>query len=146
MNRNKRTGIWLAIAIIAIAGAAFGYYLYNKGPMDVAHASSEKIGAAALYAAFLSDSSAAFKNYSGKVLTVSGTVAQVSNNQEGQQLILLNTSTEGAHVNCTMETPVPNAQAGEQLNIKGICSGIGQGDADLGIPGDVYITRSIQEK
>jgi len=57
--------------------------------------------------------------------------------------ILLKTGTEDASVNCTMEEDAKNITANSQVSIKGICSGIGQGDEELGIRADVYLTRCI---
>jgi hypothetical protein len=41
-----------------------------------------------------------------------------------------------------MDIPVPHVKPGDAIVIKGLCSGLGGGDPDLGILGDVYITRA----
>jgi hypothetical protein len=132
----------LALALILIlGGAAIGYYQYNKGPVDVKNQTGIKVAADILYQTFITDSNAARKKYAENILEVSGVVSSISENQQKQGIVLLKTSQEGAAVNCTLEANVNTIKEGDVVTIKGICNGIGQGDADLGILGDVYLTR-----
>lgn len=141
MNRKSKKSILISLLLIVLLAAAFGYYLFNKGPVDVKNSSAIKTNAAALYDKFDTDSAAAFKNYSGKILEVSGEVTAVSENQEKATIILLKTNAGGASVNCTMEEDPGEIKINDRVNIKGICSGMGQADEDLGIKADVYLTR-----
>ena len=141
MTRKTKKTILVAVLLVAVLGASVGYYLYNKGPMDVKNSSAQKITATELYDLFSKDSTAALKKYAGKVLLVKGLVNSVSVNQQKEKLILLKTTADGASINCTMEEDPGNINANDEVNIKGICSGIGQGDEDLGIKADVYLTR-----
>jgi hypothetical protein len=131
-------------AVLLAAGICIGFYLYNKGPVNVTAADAVNISAPDLYRTFSTDTTAA-KKYSGKILEVSGDVNSFSFNRAKQKIILLKTATTGAFINCTMETDM-DAPANSSVIIKGICSGIGQGDEDLGIKGDVYLTRCIPVK
>ena len=127
--------------VLLIVGGGVAYYLYNKGPLDVISSHAVEISAVNLYNSFLSDSTTAGKKYAGKVLEVSGFAEDVSVNQNQETIILLRTSVEGAHINCTLEDKTKvNANKG-LIHIKGICSGIGDGDPDLGLAADVYLTR-----
>ncbi|MEO6490729.1 MAG: hypothetical protein ABIO04_12370 [Ferruginibacter sp.] len=139
MKRRTRTIIVILWMLAVIAGA-FGYYLYNKGPVDVEGSSSIQINAKELYQKLSTDSATGLKMYAGKVLGVLGIVKSISVNQSKEQIILLKTDVETAYVNCTMEQTAV-VKLDQQVVIKGICSGIGQGDPDLGIEGDVYLTR-----
>jgi len=141
MNRKAKKSILISLLLVAVLAAAFGYYLFSKGPVDVKNSSAIKINAANLYDKFDVDSATAFKNYSGKILEVSGEVTAISVNQKKEMIILLKTNTGGASVNCTMEEDPGGIKINDPVNIKGICSGMGQGDEDLGIKGDVYLTR-----
>lgn len=129
------------IVVLALAGAAIGYYLWNKPHLDVATATAVNTEATVLYNAFSTDSVAAKKNYTQQVLEVTGTISSISKNQQGQTLVLLKTATEAAYINCTMEGEVAKEKEGDAVAIKGICNGMGQGDVDLGIMGDVYLVR-----
>ena len=139
-GRTKRTIIVSALLITAL-GVSVGYYMYNKGPMDVRNSSAIKITAAELYNSLSVDSTTALKKYAGKVLLVKGLVSSISVNQQKEKLILLKTTADGASINCTMEEDPGNINTNDEVNIKGICSGIGQADEDLGIKAVVYLTR-----
>jgi len=131
-------------AVLVAAGICIGFYLYNKGPVNVAAADAVNISAPDLYRIYSTDTAGA-KKYSGKILEVTGEVNSFSFNQKKQKIILLKTATAGAFINCTMEVDM-DVPANSSVIIKGICSGIGQGDEDLGIKGDVYLTRCIPVK
>ena len=141
MNRKVIKTIIVTLILCTVIAASIGYYIINKGPEDVKNSTSVKIEAASLYTQYSKDSAGAIKKYSGRVLEVSGKVNSVSTNQQNEKVILLETNSGGAYINCTMEENPENIKTNELVNIKGICSGIGQGDADLGILGDVYLTR-----
>ena len=79
----------------------------------------------------------------GEVLEVTGLADAISETQQHETVILLRTAVEGAHVNCTLEQGVTAKPGKGTVCIKGICSGIGQGDADLGLQADVYLTRCV---
>lgn len=137
---RKKYILFLLISIVAI-GAAIAFYQYNKGPVDVKHAKGIKISAAALYHGFYKDSVTAVKKYSNKIVETTGVVAQVTNNQLNQPVVLLLTDETGAFVNCTMEDASAVIKEDQAVTIKGICTGIGMGDVDMGILGDVYLAR-----
>ncbi len=99
------------------------------------------INAMALYNAFISDSAAAQKQYSDKILLVHGNIHALAVNTEKSQIITLQTGTDGAYINCSMEEDSPGLTPGVSLTLKGICSGLGEGEPLLGIKGDVYLSR-----
>ncbi len=143
MTANNKKKTVIVILLLAVCMAGVGYYMYNKGPVDVKDSPAVKIEAGTLYNAYLTDSSAAQKNYSGKILQVSGLVSKVSDNQQGEMIVLLKTNTNGAFVNCTLQQKINNIKPNDKLQVKGICSGMGQGEQELGIMGDLYLTRSL---
>lgn len=136
--------IVFAIALLAVAGFCIAYYFYNKGPVNVQDAAGIQITAPVLYNLFSNDS-ATEKKYAGIILEVSGEVSKSSLNSKRQQIILLKAA-EGGFINCTMEEGDTRVSINSSIIIKGICSGMGQGDADLGIKGDVYLARCIRVK
>lgn len=143
MASITKKNILVAVLLVVLSGAAVGYYLYNKGPLDVRNSAAVNTTASSLYDEFYSDSTSALKKYAGKVLLIKGEVKTVSVNQQKEKIILLKTGTADASVNCTMEEDAKNITANSQVSIKGICSGIGQGDEELGIKADVYLTRCL---
>ncbi len=141
MNRKRIKTILIVLIFCIAMIASVGYYLFNKGPADIKNNVAIKTEASALYLQFISDSTGAIKNYSGKVIEVTGEVNSISMNQQNEKIILLKTNTDGAYVNCTMEEDPGNIKIKDRVVFKGICSGIGEGDEDLGLTGDVYVTR-----
>jgi len=144
MSKTRRN-ILLTVFVLALFGGLTGIYMYNKGGPDIEHAGAAEVNATVLYGRFIKDAISAKKQYAERVLLVSGTVTGVSVNQQAQPVILLKTGTEGASINCTLEGPATNIKKGDMVLIKGWCNGLGQGDADLGIAADVYLSRCYLE-
>ena len=138
---GRKKYIILSFLAVAVIGGAVGFYFYNKGPVSIKNAQAIKIDAAALYQVFLKDSVQAKKSYADKILEVSGIIKQVSKNQQSQVIVMLQTDEAGAFVNCTMEEDTVNIFENKAVTLKGICTGMGMGDVDLGILGDVYLIR-----
>jgi uncharacterized protein (DUF1330 family) len=143
MSAKGKRNTLIVLLLLGIGIMLIGFYKYNKGPVNVKNSSAIKMEAAALYDAYQSDSIAAQKNYSGKILQVTGQVSKITDNQQGEMIVLFKTNVDGAFVNCTLQNKTMNIKPNETLELKGICSGLGQGEPDLGILGDVYLTRSI---
>ena len=141
MIRKRTKYIFTSMAIFVLAGIAIGYYYFNKGPVDIRSGSAVSVEATALYEQFKKDSVNALKDYAGKILLVTGEVSNITANQQNEKIILLKTNTEGASVNCTMEQDPGSVKINERVSVKGVSAGIGQGDEDLGIMADVYLTR-----
>ncbi len=141
MSKNKKA-ILITIGFIILTGAVIGYMIWNKPQPDIKDASGIRISAVDLYKLLSTVNQSHKASLIGKVLIVSGEVTQVQINQKGQQLILLQTKTSGASVNCTMEEKIEKrVNTGDSILIKGICSGYISGDVEMGLPGDVYMIR-----
>ena len=144
-KKSKRT-IFAIITVLIVAGCGAIYYLWNKPHKDVVHANAIKIAATELYNIFSTNSIKANTLYANKVVEISGEVMQVSKNQQGQQIILLKTAVADASVNCTMEENFGGVKQGDNIIIKGICSGYIAGDTSMDLPGDVFIIRGYHLK
>jgi hypothetical protein len=141
MTQKTRKIIFTAvIAIIAVTAVSI-YIVWNKPHRNVAGANAVKVTAVDLYNGFITDSAKANASYADKVVLVSGEVTLVSQNQQSQQIILIKTGVNGASINCTMEGKTGDCKTGDKVSIKGICSGYISGDADMGLPGDVFLVR-----
>lgn len=144
MSFYRKKNIILFITILLITGIAAGYYLYNKGPVNIKKAAAQKTTASELYSAFISDSAAAQRRYSGKILSVTGIVSQVNYNQQDLPVILLQTNNGEGFINCTLEEKTSAAIKEKQsIQIKGVCSGLGQADELPGLQPDLYLERCI---
>jgi tRNA_anti-like len=138
--------VLIIISLIVLAVAYVGYYMWNKPAVNVAGADGVKAAAALLYKTFSTDSVIAKKQYAQQIVEVAGVVNGSSVNQQNQTVVLLNTGMEGANINCTLEGKAEHIKNGDSIVLKGICNGLGQGDADLGILGDVYLVRCYEVK
>jgi len=141
MRKKTRRNIFLFFIAIIVIAFIIGYRVWNEPHKNIKNATGTKTTAAALYSDLTKDSATMKSKFINKIVIVSGEVKQASRNQTGQQIILLKTNVEGGSVNCTMEENINNITPGEKIIIKGICSGYIGGDLDMGLPGDVFLTR-----
>jgi hypothetical protein len=139
---NQRKILFLAAALVVLM-VATGFYLYHLPPKDVRSMPAEKIEATALYEAYLKDTLTAQQHYGGRGVEVTGLINEVTRNQQGESIVLMTTNVPGAYINCTFEEKGISLPLTGLIHVKGVCGGIGEGDAELGIKGDVYLTRCI---
>lgn len=140
MGKIKKI-IFLSVLVFMLAAVFIAGYMYNNEGPDIENARAVPVSATDLYNTFTNDSAAAKKIYLEKILEVAGQITGMTKNQQSQAVILLKTGAAGASINCTMEVVEAGIKAGDTITIKGICNGLGQGDADLGIAPDIYLTR-----
>ena len=138
--------VFITVSLIILVAVALGSYLWNKPGVNVSGTEGVKASARVLYKIFSTDSLQAKKTYAQQVVEVGGVVTATSVNQQNQTVVLLNTGMQGSNINCTMEGKAERIKNGDSVNIKGICNGLGQGDADMGILGDVYLIRCYEVK
>ena len=141
MATSTKKIIRISVVALVLAAVGLGLWMWNKPHKDIKNAHAIDITAEKLYQTFITDSAKAKTAYINQVLQVSGTVSQVSENQQQQQIIFINTGVTGASINCTMESNASSIKPGDQIRIKGVCSGYNSGDADMGLPGDVFLIR-----
>lgn len=146
MVANKKKHLLLIVTIMVFVAIGIGYYLYTKPAINVQNVVGKNVTAKDLYAGFINDSAQAKNNYANRILEVSGMVTLITQNQQQQNVVMLKTNIDGASINCTMEGVATNIIAGKMIIIKGICSGLGEGDADMGLMGDVYLVRCYHIK
>jgi hypothetical protein len=140
---KKKTGRNIFLFVIAIIAVCtiIGYRIWNEPHRNIKNATGIKTTAVALYSDLTKDSATMKATFINSVVIVSGKVKQVLKNQSGQQIILLKTNVEGGSINCTMEENMANIKEGDEIILKGICSGYIGGDLDMDLPGDVFLIR-----
>lgn len=141
MNGKTKQTITYLLLIAIVMAVITVYFIWNKKHTDVTVSTGIKVEAGVLYQNFSTDSASANIKYIQQVLEVSGMIGSLEKTQDNKTIVLLKTTVLGANINCTMEVPAVELIKGSQVIIKGICNGIGQGDAELGILGDVYLVR-----
>ena len=141
MTKETKRNIFLILIAIVITIAIIGYRTWNRPHLNVENATAIKTTAIRLYSGLSKNDTISKSIYLNKVVEVSGVITQVSLNQQNQQIILLKTNVSDGSVNCTMEQKLNNIKTGDSTVLKGICSGYIGGDMDMGLPGDVFLTR-----
>lgn len=145
MKAKAKKNLLRIILILVLLGGGAGFYVwkyvYNKPHKSVQTADAVKITAADLYAAYAKDSAAANKQYTDKVLAISGEVVKSDLDQQQNTFVHLKAADDGSIINCSMEEKVGVFKPGDKITLKGICDGYNAGDTDMGLPGDVVANR-----
>jgi hypothetical protein len=116
---------YLVVLVAGYGANAFILYQMNKEPEKVENTQGIAITADALAKEYNADEKAADAKYLNKTLEVSGTVSEVDKNQDGGTMIVLQTADPAAGIQCTMRDKGINATKGQNIAIKGFCSGNG---------------------
>ncbi len=120
--------IFLAIGLMALAGVAFGIYLFNKPHQSVLNEKPDfQVESSEIINEFEKNEDAANKKFNGKVVEVVGVVSEKSKDEQGK----LNITLQGqdiAGIGCVFEKAAQSKAAtlaeGQEVKIKGICTGI----------------------
>ncbi len=114
--------ILVAAVVVMVAAAFIMYFVYNKPHRDVRDESGINISAAAIFDEFVTNEAQANLRYLDKVVAVSGKVADISKNQEGRLVVVLETGDPFGGVACSMSGD-DSFTRGDDVVIKGICKG-----------------------
>jgi hypothetical protein len=116
------------LIILALAGAGYGWYSYQKAPPDIReHKGGIEIAAIDLLQAFQQDELAGNAKYVDKVLIVTGTVTGIQIESSGQATVSLQTNDLLAAVTCSFyqdDEGVKKIKTGSPARIKGVCTGM----------------------
>jgi len=123
-SMRGRTKFWFFLLTgLFLIGAAGVYYVYNKPHRDVAGEKTIPVTATDLFNAFHQNEAAANAAYLDKAIEVTGEVAEVKVNQEGKTVIVLKSQDPFYGVLCTLKDKTNTSHPGQQVKIKGLCSG-----------------------
>lgn len=135
--------ILLALVLIGCAGAAIGYYMFQKehdSTADIMAAHSVSVDG--IIADFLADEPGASTKYIEQVIEVSGPVLEVIK-VDGKVAGVKLGSDEFNLVNCSFQDTTELADMPSTLVVKGVCSGF-MGDAESMLPGGtVELKRAV---
>lgn len=118
---KRRTFVLVFSLILVIAGIALWNYV-NKPAPKVEDATALALTAEKLSDDYAKDETASNKKYLGQALEVSGMVVEITKNQDGKMVALLQADDPMSGVQCTFRKEVSIA-AGEQITVKGFCTG-----------------------
>lgn len=122
MKKKTLRMIGLLCLLCIAAGAVIAYRIYNKPHRSVAEENAVMVTATQLAGEYEKDEAASNKKYLGNPLQVSGTVSEVSANQQRKPVILL-TGSDVSGVQCTLQDDAAGIKKGDSISIKGFCTG-----------------------
>jgi hypothetical protein len=115
--------ILIIVFIVAAVGLAIGIYQWNKPHSKVENAKSIVVTANGLSKDYIADEKGANVKYLNKAIEVSGVVSEVDKNQDGGLMLVLQTDDPVAGIQCSMRDKGATATKGQNVVIKGFCSG-----------------------
>jgi hypothetical protein len=122
MKKKALRIVGLLCLLSIITGLLIGYRMYNKPHKSVATENAVTLSAARLAGEYEKDETASNKKYLGNAVQVSGTVSEVTMNQQNKPVVLL-TGSEMSGVQCTLQDSVAGIKKGDSICIKGFCTG-----------------------
>lgn len=115
--------ILITLSLLAIVAAYIWFFIWNPAPPSIEKTKSIVIDAVALFDAFSQNEKKANADFLDKVLEVRGEVTNVTMNADGSAVILLKTNDLMFGINCTMEEKNIQLKKGDQVTLKGLCTG-----------------------
>jgi hypothetical protein len=153
MKKKKiiKAGIILLVAGVLIAGSV-GFYLFNMPHRNVQNVKADyNLTSSQIVQEYLTDKESANKKYladdgDSKVLEITGLVSKVSEDFNGQKVVLLKGADDKAGVSATFTTETnanaANLQVGETVTIKGVIRSGAAFDEDLELYENVILEKS----
>ncbi len=117
------------ILLLAVVGGAFGYYMYNKPHQNMTKAVAEmQLSATQLFTDYDNNEATANGKYLDKIMEVSGTIKEVTTDENGMTSLTLESGSEMFGVICQMDNLTKHDRTdfkeGEEVKLKGICTGV----------------------
>jgi hypothetical protein len=152
----KKRKVFRIIAIIGIAGllvgGGVGLYMFNKPHRDVQSAQADYVlSSSQIVAEYLADYQAANQKYlaadgNSKILEISGEVNEISENFNGQKVVLLHGVKDKAGVSAifTAETNdnLNRIKIGRTITVKGVIRSGASYDEDLEMYENIILEKS----
>jgi hypothetical protein len=119
--------IVIFILLLALFGAAIGFYLYTKKPADINDLKEDfSLTAVELSSAFIDDETVATQKFANKVILVFGKITEIKTDSQNPSVQL-----EGSDlltgITCSLYadelSKTQNLKTGDKITIKGKCTG-----------------------
>ena len=122
MIKNKSKRLLIVVLALIVVGVSV-WFVLNKPNRTVANEKGMEITAAQLVKDYQANEAEANAKYLDKALQVTGTVSEVSKNQDGKVTVMLSSEDPMSGVFCTLKDEA-NLTIGFTVTIKGFCSGL----------------------
>src|SRR5580658_4298721 len=124
--RKKRAILWGGIVLLLLIAVAWAYHLYTKPHQSAAGETTDfTVSADSLYQQYQTNEHTADEKYLGKVIEVSGKLAEVQHSGNSE-IWILSPQAGGGGINCQLfaGTKVdPEPKNGAVVTVKGRCTG-----------------------
>ena len=121
---TKKKILIATLFIILFVLGSLALYIFFKPHRSLDNETTITVTADTLMGAYTRDEVAANALYLDKALVVTGEIAEININQEGQTVVILKTGDPISGIVCTIKkNPAKSLQIGQPVLIKGFCSG-----------------------
>lgn len=121
---KKWKKIVLIIIVLGVLGAgSVVLYVYLKPHRDVSNEKGVQLSAQKLFDAFKANEADANTKYLDKAIELTGEVADITTNQDGNTVVNFKTNDPLFMINCTFKTKPGELKPGQNITFKGICTG-----------------------
>ncbi len=115
------------LSVVAVLGIITGFYFYNKPVSSTKSKHADLIiRSEDLFNEFSNDENTANKKYLDKIISISGEVTTIAN-EDGLSIVTLKTNSDMFGVICKIESnddKVKTLKAGDNIKVKGSCTGM----------------------
>ena len=120
---RKKEAIYIVIGALLVLIVTFGIIAVNRPHIRVEDRAGTPVSAAELNAAYQQNEALANQHFLNKALEVSGKITGIDRNQDGGSMVLLDTGSPDAPVQCTMREAFKPLPTGAPIRLKGFCTG-----------------------
>jgi len=129
MQKKVKRTVLISLIVIVIGGIAAMCYVFRGTEKSVAKEKAAfSLTADELFTSFEENETTANEKFIGKVIEVTGEVAEIEKTETGQLVVLLSCSSPMGGVRCTFEVKqdevAKQVSQGASCTIKGKCSGM----------------------
>lgn len=154
MTSKKKTfkNLLILLTVGIIIAGAVGLYMFNKPARDVQATKTDfSYQASEIVNEYLTDAKKANEKYldeegNSKVLEITGTVADITEDFNHQKVILLKAVTDKAGVSATFtketNSHTENIKVGEEITVKGVIRSGASFDSDLDMYENIILDKS----
>ena len=115
--------ILIGVLVAAIIGVCTGIYLFYKPAEKVENKKGVVVTAAGLVKEYNDNEKSADLKYLNKAIEVSGTINEVTKNQDGGLMVILDSGDPTIGIQCAMRDKEQKLAKGQSVTVKGFCSG-----------------------
>lgn len=128
MNKFLKYFLYVIVAVIILGGIAWFAFLNVPKASSKGKTAEFTIPATELFQAFEANETASNAKYIGKIIEVSGTIEEISTDEQGAPVVLLAGAGDFGGVLCTLEgsqaAKIKTKDFGDEITIKGVCTGM----------------------